>query len=79
MAQYPDIVPPQVSITATFPGADCQTVADSVAAPIEQMVSGVEGMEYMSSTSTNAGQMTLHILFASGSSGDMDQVLSYLR
>lgn len=79
VAQYPDIVPPQVSITASFPGADCQTVADSVAAPIEQMVSGVEGMEYMSSTSTNAGQMTLNILFESGSSGDMDQVLSYLR
>ncbi len=79
VAQYPDIVPPEVSISTTFPGADCGTVVDSVAAPIEQQMSGVEGMEYMTSTSTNEGAMSLSILFDVGSSADMDQVLAYLR
>ena len=50
VAQYPDIVPPEVSLSTTYPGADCETVVDSVAAPIEQQMSGVEGMEYMTST-----------------------------
>lgn len=79
VAQYPDIVPPEVSISTSYPGADCQTVADSVAAPIEQQMSGVEGMAYMTSTSTNEGAMGLSILFDIGTAADMDQVLSYLR
>lgn len=79
VAQYPDIVPTQVSIMASYPGADCFTVVDSVAAPIEQQMSGVEGMEYMTSTSTNEGGMNLQILFEVGSKPDMDQVLAYLR
>ena len=79
VAQYPNIVPTQVSIMATYPGADCFTVVDSVAAPIEQQMSGVEGMEYMTSTSTNEGSMNLQILFDVGSNPDMDQVLAYLR
>lgn len=79
IAQYPDIVPPEVSISTSYPGADCFTVADSVAAPIEQQISGVQGMEYMTSTSTNEGAMGLSILFETGTSSDMDQVLSYLR
>ncbi len=79
VAQYPDIVPTQVSIMANYPGADCFTVVDSVAAPIEQQMSGVEGMEYMTSTSTNEGSMNLQILFEVGSKPDMDQVLAYLR
>ena len=79
VAQYPDIVPPEVSLQTTYPGADCETVADSVAAPIEQQMSGVEGMEYMSSTSTNEGAMSLSVLFEVGTGSDMDQVLSYLR
>lgn len=79
VAQYPDIVPPEVSLTATYPGADCETVADSVAAPIEQQMSGVPGMEYMTSTSTNEGAMSLSVLFDIGSGADMDQVLAYLR
>ena len=52
---YPDIVPPQVQITATYTGADAQTVADSVTTPIEQKVNGVNGMIYMSSDSTSNG------------------------
>lgn len=79
VAQYPDIVPPEVSISASYPGADCFTVVDSVASPIEQQMSGVSGMDYMTSTSANEGAMNLSILFEVGSSSDMDQVLSYLR
>lgn len=79
VAQYPDIVPTQVSIMANYAGADCFTVVDSLAAPIEQQMSGVEGMEYMTSTSTNEGGMNLQILFKVGSEPDMDQVLAYLR
>ena len=79
VAQYPDIVPPEVSIRTSYPGADCETVADSVAAPIEQQMSGVQGMEYMTSTSTNEGAMSLSVLFDVGTGADMDQVLAYLR
>ncbi len=79
VAQYPDIVPPEVSISTNYPGADCETVVDSVAAPIEQQMSGVEGMEYMTSTSTNEGAMSLSVLFNVGTGADMDQVLAYLR
>ena len=79
IAQYPDITPPQVSITTSYPGADCSTVADSVASPIEQQMSGVSGMEYMTSTSTNDGDMSLNVTFEVGSASQMDQVLSYLR
>ncbi len=79
VAQYPDIVPPEVSLRTIYPGADCNTVVDSVAAPIEQQMSGVEGMAYMTSTSTNEGAMSLSILFDVGTGADMDQVLSYLR
>lgn len=79
IAQYPDITPPQVSITTSYPGADCSTVADSVASPIEQQMSGVSGMEYMTSTSTNDGAMSLNVTFEVGSASQMDQVLSYLR
>ncbi len=50
VAQYPDITPPTIQVSASYPGADAQTLADTVAAPIEQQVNGVEGMIYMSST-----------------------------
>lgn len=79
VSQYPDIIPPEVSISTSYPGADCRTVVDSVASPIEQQMSGVNGMQYMTSTSTNEGAMTLSILFEIGSDSNMDQVLSYLR
>ncbi len=79
IAQYPDIVPPEIQITTSYPGADCFTVVDAVASPIEQQMSGVDGMDYMTSTSTNDGAMSLSILFEVGSEPNMDQVLSYLR
>jgi multidrug efflux pump subunit AcrB len=54
VAQYPDVAPPTIQITATYPGANAQVVADTVAAPIEQEVNGVEGMMYMSSRGARA-------------------------
>lgn len=77
--QYPDIVPPQVKIAASYPGADCQTVAQSVATPIEQQMSGVDKMEYMTSVNANNGQMSMTVVFEVGSDPDTDQILTYLR
>src|SRR5690349_12102955 len=75
VAQYPDVAPPTVQVTATYPGANAKTTADSVATPIEQEVNGVERMLYMSSKSTNDGQMTLDVTFKLGTNLDMAQVL----
>lgn len=79
VSEYPNIIPPVIQITASYPGADCDTVVNSVASPIEQQMSGVDGMAYMSSVSTNDGQMSLSIVFDVGTDPNMDQVLSYLR
>ncbi len=75
IAQYPDITPPTVQVTATYPGASAQVVADSVAAPIEQQVNGVEDMLYMSSQCTNDGVYSLTITFDLGTDLNMAQVL----
>ncbi len=75
VAQYPEVTPPTVQVTAHYPGANATTVRDVVAAPIEEQVSGVEGMEYMSSTSTNDGAYTLTVTFHLGVNTDMAQVL----
>src|SRR5579859_7424449 len=64
--QYPNITPPTVTVTATYPGANAQVVADTVAAPIEAQVNGVENMLYMSSQSTNDGSYTLTVTFQIG-------------
>ena len=63
IAQYPRITPPGVSISITYPGASAQVVADTVAAPIEQQVNGVEGMLYMSSQMGNDGSYSLSVTF----------------
>lgn len=75
VAQFPEIIPPTVSVTATFPGASAETVAETVAAVIEQEVNGVEGMIYMYSQSTSDGTMSLQITFDIGTDIDRAQVL----
>ena len=75
VAQYPEVTPPTVQVTALYPGANALTVRDTVAAPIEEQVSGVEGMLYMSSQCTNDGAYTLTVTFRLGMDTDMAQVL----
>src|SRR5207237_606922 len=75
VAQYPRITPPGVVVAISYPGASAQVVADTVAAPIEQQVNGVDGMLYMSSQCTNDGTYTLTVTFHNGIDLNMAQVL----
>jgi hydrophobe/amphiphile efflux-1 (HAE1) family protein len=75
IAQLPEIIPPTITISTTYPGASAQTVADTVAAPIEQEVNGVEGMIYMASQSTSDGNLSLTVTFDVGTDIDKAQVL----
>src|SRR5437899_9284720 len=75
IAQYPEVVPPTVNVSATYPGASAKVVADTVAAPIEQQVVGVEDMLYMTSYSNNDGSYTLDVTFKVGTDVNMAQVL----
>lgn len=74
VAQYPPITPVQVTVQATYPGADAKTLADSVAAPIEAQINGVDNMLYMSSASSATGQLTLTVFFALDTDPDIAQV-----
>lgn len=75
VAQYPTMTPVQIQIMATYPGADAKTVGDSVAAPIEAQINGVENMLYMTSTSSNTGQLTITVYFSLDTDPDIAQVL----
>ena len=74
IAQYPTITPVQIQVTATYPGADAKTVGDSVAAPIETQINGVDNMLYMSSTSSSTGQLTITVYFTLNTDPDIAQV-----
>ncbi len=74
VSQYPEITPPTVTVSATYPGANASTVAQTVGMPIEQQVNGVEGMIYMSSTSSSSGAYSLTVTFAVGTDVDMAAV-----
>ncbi len=75
IAQYPEVAPPTVQVTAIYPGANAVTVAETVATPIEQEINGVERMLYLSSKCTNDGQMNLEVTFELGTNLDTAQVL----
>ena len=74
IAQYPQIAPPTVTVSATYPGANAETVAKTVATPLEEQINGVENMLYMSSQSTNTGSLTLTVTFKVGTNLDVAQV-----
>jgi hydrophobic/amphiphilic exporter-1 (mainly G- bacteria), HAE1 family len=75
VSEYPNVVPPTVSVTASYPGASAQTVVDTIALPIELQVNGVDRMLYMESTSASDGTYSLTVTFAIGTDPDIDQVL----
>jgi len=75
LAQFPAITPPTVQVSCVYPGASAKEVADSVAAPIEQQVNGVEGIMYMSSQCANDGSYNLTVTFQQGINVNMAQVL----
>jgi multidrug efflux pump len=75
ISEYPEVVPPSVIVSAQFPGANPQTIAETVAAPLEEQINGVENMLYMSSQATSDGLMTLTVTFKLGTSPDLAQQL----
>jgi HAE1 family hydrophobic/amphiphilic exporter-1 len=79
IAQFPNISDPQIQVTASYTGADANTVAQSVATPIEQQMAGVSGMNYMSSQNASNGQMSLTVDFGIDTVADTDQILSQMR
>src|SRR5215831_951367 len=79
VAQYPDIVPPEVFVQANYVGADALTIEQSVATPLEEQMSGVDNMSYMYSVNANNGVMQLHVIFSVGTDPNTDQILAQSR
>ena len=79
VGQYPDVTPPTIAVTASYPGAGAEVVAETVTTPIEQEINGVEGMLYLSSKSTGDGQASIDVTFALGTDIDQAQVLTQNR
>src|SRR6201991_789759 len=79
IAQYPEVVPPTVQITTTYPGASAETVARTVATPLEQEINGVENMIYMSSQSTGDGKLNITVTFRIGTDLNIAQMLTQNR
>ena len=79
VAQYPEIVPPEVTVGATYLGADAQTIEQSVAAPIEQQMSGVDNLQYMVSTNANNGAMNLQVTFDVKTQPNINLILTQMR
>ncbi len=78
-SQYPDIVPPEIQVQATYPGADARTLQQAVSTPLEQQMNGVDNMLYMYSVNANNGQATVYVDFDVKTNPDTDQVLTQLR
>src|ERR1700752_3733614 len=79
VAQYPEIVPPTVQVTTTYPGASAEIVSRTVATPLEQEINGVENMLYMSSQSTGDGKLTITVTFQIGTDLNVAQMLTQNR
>jgi HAE1 family hydrophobic/amphiphilic exporter-1 len=79
ISQYPDITPVTIQLSATYPGANAQEVADAVATPIELQLSGIQRMDYMSSTSSNNGACSLNVIFEPGTDANTNQQMVVYR
>ncbi len=79
VAQYPDIVPPEIVVQANYVGADALTIEQAVATPLEEQMSGVDNMSYMYSVNANNGVMQLHVIFDVGTEPNTDQILAQSR
>src|SRR3978361_358233 len=74
IAQYPNVTPPQVTVSITYPGASAQTVANTIAEPVEEQVNGAPGMIYMQSSEASSGTYALTVTFGIGTDPSIDQV-----
>ena len=79
VAEYPEIAPPTVNVTATYPGASAEVIAETVATPLEQEINGVDDMLYINSQSTGDGRLSINVVFKPGVNIDQAQVLVQTR